>query len=77
MELRKRSSVSYIDLENKGSQTWFVSFEYDDYTTVLSAGDVIYFSFADTGFFTNNWGITTFVVGLLAFTEETSVLKMV
>lgn len=49
-------SVSYIDLENKGSQTWFVSFEYDDYTTVLSAGDVIYFSFADTGFFTNNWG---------------------
>ena len=22
-------SVSYIDLENKGSQTWFVSFEYD------------------------------------------------
>ena len=68
-------SVSYIDLENKGSQTWFVSFEYDDYTTVLSAGDVIYFSFADTGFFTNNWGITTFVVGLLAFTEETSVFE--
>jgi len=68
-------SVSYIDLENKGSQTWFVSFEYDDYTTVLSAGDVIYFAFADTGFFTNNWGITTFVVGLLAFTEETSVFE--
>lgn len=68
-------SVSYIDLENKGSQTWFVSFEYDDYTTVLFAGDVIYFAFADTGFFTNNWGITTFVVGLLAFTEETSVFE--
>lgn len=68
-------SVSYIDLENKGSQTWFVSFEYDDYTTLLNAGDVIYFAFADTGFFTNSWGIKTFVIGLLAFIEDTNVFE--
>lgn len=68
-------SVGYIDLEKQGSQNWFVSFEYDDYTSVLAAGDVIYFAFADTGFFTNSWGSTTFVVGLLAFTEETNVFE--
>lgn len=68
-------SVSYIDLEKKGSQTWFVSFEYDDYTTLLDAGDVIYFAFADTGFFTNSWGSTTFVIGLLAFIEDTNVFE--
>lgn len=68
-------SVGYIDLEKQGNQNWFVSFEYDDYTSVLAAGDVIYFAFADTGFFTNSWGSTTFVVGLLAFTEETNVFE--
>jgi hypothetical protein len=68
-------SVSYINLEKKGSQTWFVSFEYDDYTTLLAAGDVIYFAFADTGFFTNNWGRPTFSIGLLAFIEDTNVFE--
>ncbi|MEQ3235766.1 hypothetical protein [Bacteroides cellulosilyticus] len=68
-------SVSYISLERKGDQDWFVSFEYDDYTTLLDAGDVIYFAFADTGFFTNSWGSTTFVIGLLAFIEDTNVFE--
>lgn len=68
-------SVSYISLERKGNQDWFVSFEYDDYTTLLDAGDVIYFAFADTGFFTNSWGSTTFVIGLLAFIEDTNVFE--
>lgn len=68
-------SVSYINLEKKGTQTWFVSFDYDDYTTVLSAGDVIYFAFADAGYFVNNWGITSFGVGLLPSIEETSVYE--
>lgn len=68
-------SVSYINLEKKGTQTWFVSFDYDDYITELSAGDVIYFAFADTGFFTNNWGSTSFSVGLLPSIEEISVYE--
>lgn len=68
-------SVSYISLERKGDRDWFVSFEYDDYTTLLDAGDVIYFAFADTGFFTNSWGGTAIVIGLLAFIEDTNVFE--
>ena len=57
-------------MQGKGGQTWTVHFDFEDETSVLSEGDIIYFAFRDTGYFVNNWGTDTFSFALAPYIDE-------
>lgn len=63
-------SADASELQGKGGQTWTVHFDFEDETSVLSEGDIIYFAFRDTGYFVNNWGTDTFSFALAPYIDE-------
>ena len=63
-------SVDASNLQGSNGQTWTVYFDFEDETSVLSEGDIIYFAFRDTGYFVNNWGTDTFSLALAPYINE-------
>lgn len=64
-------SVNCTDLEQTSGGNWEVTFNFNEETSVLNVGDVIYFAFADTGYLVT--GITydeTFIMTMLPSVEE-------
>lgn len=62
-------SADASNLQGSG-QNWTVYFDFEDETSVLSAGDIIYFAFRDTGYFVNNWGADSFSFALAPYIDE-------
>lgn len=62
-------SADASNLQGSG-QTWTVYFDFEDETSVLSQGDIIYFAFRDTGYFVKNWGTDTFSPALAPYIDE-------
>ena len=63
-------SVDASNLQGGNGQTWTVYFDFEDETSVLSEGDIIYFAFRNTGYFVNNWGTDTFSLALAPYINE-------
>lgn len=62
-------AVDAADISLKGGDTYTVSFDFSEVTVELNTGDIVYFAFRDTGFFTNNWGMDTFSLGFIPAIE--------
>lgn len=63
-------SADASNLQGSNGQIWTVYFDFEDETSVLSEGDIIYFAFRDTGYFVNNWGTDTFSLALAPYIDE-------
>jgi len=63
-------SADASELQGKGGQTWTAYFDFEDETSALSEGDIIYCAFRDTGYFVNNWGTDSFSLTLAPYIDE-------